>query len=144
MRILGIDPGMTGAIALLDDEEGNTNVIDMPDTPDGIYTALSLTGKVDWLYIEHQQAFPRQGAVSTGKLLQHYGTLIGIATAMGIPYSTLRPAAWKKQLGLTKQDKDASRLMAIGMFPDLADQMSRKKDHGRAEALLIAHAGRTK
>jgi crossover junction endodeoxyribonuclease RuvC len=71
------------------------------------------------------------------------GTWEGVLAGLGIPYELVTPQRWKKALmdGMGK-DKDASRLQAIRLFPAIAGQLARKKDDGRADALLIAEYGR--
>jgi crossover junction endodeoxyribonuclease RuvC len=64
---------------------------------------------------------------------------VGLLAALQIAYTTVRPAIWKRALGLGK-DKEAARLRAMQLFP--AADLRRKKDHGRAEALLLAWWGR--
>ncbi len=60
---------------------------------------------------------------------------------LGVPYLRAEPASWKRWFGLTNQGKDAARLLAIQRFPSAAGQLQRKKDNGRADALLIGLYG---
>lgn len=60
----------------------------------------------------------------------------------GYPLEEVRPAEWKKAMGLLKKDKEVSRHKALALFPR-ADLL-RKMDHNRAEALLIAEFLRRK
>jgi len=84
----------------------------------------------------------KQGWFSTG---YHYGMWLGILTAMGIPMQPVPSSTWKSDLCLVGPDKtkDDSRALASTLFDSMSGQLKRKKDHGRAEALLIAHWGRS-
>jgi len=68
-----------------------------------------------------------------------YGLWKGIISAYHMPLELVTPQAWKKAMmdGMGKE-KDASRLKAIQLFPLSASNLSRKKDHARADTLLIA------
>ena len=68
----------------------------------------------------------------------HYGCG-GVLAALRVPYESIAPSAWKAQMGIPKgATKDVSRARALALFPALAEQLARKKDDGRAEALLLA------
>ena len=136
--VLGIDPGSTGAIAVLE-HRTPARVFDMPETIADLAMVIR-SSEPDHVFVEYQQAFPGQGIASTGKLLQHYGSILGILAMTDANVVVLRPAAWKKSFGLSS-DKNASRLLAQDLFSHISSQLSRKKDHGRAEALLIGLAG---
>jgi crossover junction endodeoxyribonuclease RuvC len=88
--------------------------------------------------IEESQAMPRQGVRSMFTTGFGYGLWIGLLTALQIPYTPVRAHIWKKALGLGK-DKEQARLRAQQLFP--AADLRRKRDHGRAEALLLAWHG---
>lgn len=79
----------------------------------------------------------RQSAFNFG---QGYGVLKGVLSTLDIPYTIISPAKWKKHFNLNR-DKDASRLLATRLYPKNAKDFLRKKDDGRAEALLIARYG---
>lgn len=146
---LGIDPGLDGAAAALA-EHGT--IISVFDTPTLL---VGKGGKRDydvrtmraWLgayapetcdvAIEHQQAFPGQGVTSMFSLGRGYGIWLGLLAGLGMSYSPISPVRWRKAMldGLPK-GKDTGRLRAMQLFPDAS--LSRKKDHGRADALLLA------
>ena len=150
MRIVGIDPGKTGAIAVVN--ERICAVVDTPVfgtrsrpgdlNPDGMISVLR-SMEPHHVYIETQQAMPKQGVSSTFQTGYGYGLWIGIITALGLPWTAVRPAAWKRVMlaGLDKTDKSVSRIAAARLFPQVAADLSRVSDHGRAEALLIAAYG---
>jgi len=143
MRIVGIDPGASGAIALLIDGR----LSDVVDTPqwDGEVDALTIAEmlrvwKPDTVVIEKAQAMPKQGVSSTFKYGTAYGTVIGVVCGLQHPLIKMTPMQWKRNQGLIGKTKDASRALATQMWPSHAAHFKRKSDHGRAEAALIARA----
>lgn len=150
--VLGCDPGQSGAIAVLADGEP-TGFIDMPTMPRKAggfeVNAASLAAQLRGILQQHRGAYvmavveqvgsmPRQGLASTFRFGQSDGILRGVLAALGIGYITVSPVKWKNHYGLTGQVKDAARTLAIRRFPNVADELARKKDGGRADALLIA------
>ncbi len=145
---IGIDCGYrTGGVALIGDnwqevhdlptyDEGGVDVIALMDI-------LTSVENVAHIYIERQQAMPKQGVVSMFKLGHAYGQIIATVALSKCPWTTVTPVTWKRSMNLPR-DKDAARRMAQQWFPDLASQLKRKKDEHRAEALLIALYGRGK
>ena len=142
--IMGIDPGVTGAVALLRDDR--QKVEDMPSNPRDLWELLTELRGGPYLevsaIVEQAQAMPKQGVSSTFKTGYGYGVIIGVLASLGIPYETVTPSVWKRAMGLQGKDKDASRSLARCYWPDAP--LGRVKDHGRAEALLIAEYGRRK
>lgn len=151
--ILGIDPGLSGAFAVFDSKLGA--ILRLSDTPVHeirgkrhidpqslaiILDSWTLDRKLDLAIIEEVGAMPRQGVSSTFKFGTCYGVALGLCAALFIPVRTVRPATWKKAMGLTN-DKDHARQMASRMFPRDAEKFSRVKDDGRAEAVLLACYG---
>jgi len=156
--VLGCDPGQSGAIAVLADGEP-TGFIDMPTMPRKAggheVNAASLAAQLRGILQQHRGAHvmavlelvnampPKvrgrsQGISSAFRFGQSDGILRGVLAALGIGYITVSPVKWKNHYGLTGQDKDAARTLAIRRFPSVADRLARKKDGGRADALLIA------
>ena len=143
---IGIDCGYrTGGVALI--SEGWAEVHDLPVYSEGDVRALldiiESVESVKHIYIEAQQAMPKQGVVSVFKLGYGYAQIMTTAALSGKAYTAIRPAVWKKSMNLPK-DKDSARRMAQQWFPDLSSQLKRKKDEHRAEALLIALYGQGK
>lgn len=151
---LGVDPGQTGAIAVMADREF-VSFIDIPtqERPSGgrIVDAQALAAQVRgatmnhrgvYVYgvIEQVMALPKQGSTSGFNFGQSDGFVRGVLGALGIPLIEVRPQTWKAYLQLAGKikDPDAARQMAIRLYPDAAPHLSRKKDGGRADALLIA------
>lgn len=152
--VLGIDPGLTGAIALISDT-GEANVIDMP-----VRARISRKGfEIDYytithwikelvhdahiriVYVEQVHAMPRQGVSSSFNFGDGYGAVKCAIGTLGYPMKFVTPAKWKKTAGLINTEKDAARSLAIQLFPQLAEQLNLKKHIGRADALLIAKFG---
>ena len=153
MLIIGIDPGISGAICFM--EKGRIiDVIDMPSMADGkknkkqvngsqIFNEISRYTKdksiIDIkVIIEHVSAMPGQGVTSMFNFGQSFGILKGICSAMQLPMFFVRPAKWKKYFNLINYQKDASRTRAIEIFPYFSTQLSKKKDSNKADAILIA------
>ena len=151
--ILGVDPGLSGALALFDAGTGTIkDVIDTPTheirgkrhiDPQGLAQIMdtwTVDGKIDLAIIEEVGAMPGQGVSSMFKFGTCYGVILGLCAAFFIPTVTVRPATWKKAMGLTG-GKDHSRQMVCRMFPRGAGRFARVKDDGRAEAVLLACYG---
>lgn len=144
--IVAIDPGLTGAIALLDGPRLET-VHDMPVTGHNV-DAYELTrilaeiGPVDRVIVETQQAMPRQGVSSTFKTGANYGRLLGVLAALKRPVTHVSPASWTRALRVGS-DKSAHRARAMDEWPEHAALFKRAKDDGRADAALIGLYGTT-
>jgi len=140
--IAGIDAGIKGAIGLLY-ENGTAYVYDMPIFSKEVNAAALATifreFKPDHAYLEAVNSFGmgRQSAFNFG---QGCGAIKGVLATLGIPFTPVSPSKWKKSFNLGK-NKDESRAVATRLFPALASEFVRKKDDGRAEAILIAKWG---
>lgn len=156
MYFIGIDPGLTGAIVILA-EKGDTGLFyDTPITqvksgkktkneylPSEMAGLLSgYTSQNCHVFIESVHSMPGQGVSSSFNFGKGFGIWIGILAALKLPYTLATPQAWKKLLMQGMKDKDAARIRAQELFPGCVSQLSRKKDIGRADALLIAEYGR--
>ena len=153
MLIIGIDPGISGAICFFKDGEVK-EIIDMPVMAEGkknkkqvngpqiyneFYTRINEISKKDiFVIIEQVSAMPGQGVTSMFNFGQSFGVIKGICSAMQLSMHFVRPAKWKKYFGLIKTEKDASRTKVIEIFPYISSQLSRKKDSNKADAILIA------
>lgn len=150
--VLGCDPGQSGCVALLVDGEP-AGFIDMPTMPRAAggheVNAAALAAQIRGELMKHRGAYvvavvelvgsmPKQGLASTFRFGQSDGILRGVLGALGIGYITVAPVKWKGHYGLKGQEKDAARTLAIRRFPCVAEQLARKKDGGRADALLLA------
>ena len=151
MRIIGVDPGLSGAIAILED-----NIIkvlfDMPVMSDGKKNKRQLNSALlvklikdnikdtedTVMVVEQVNAMPGQGVTSMFNFGQTFGAIKGICAALGLPIFLVRPAKWKKHFELINSSKDASRTKAIEMYPSISEQLSKKKDVNKSDAILIA------
>jgi hypothetical protein len=140
-RILGIDPGVCGGIALL-----TSDAIEAHDIPTvagelNVDELLRIIrdAKPDMGVIERASSRPRQGVSSTFKFGQAYGALRAIVSLCQVPQHLVSPTVWKRHFALDA-DKEKSRALAIRLWPGCG-LFNRKKDHGRAEAALIARYG---
>jgi len=91
--------------------------------------------------IERAQAMPKQGASSGFKYGRAVGAIEAVVACCAIPLTIVEPSIWKKLHALRGGDKEAGRQRALQLFPTAHELLARKRDHGRAEAALIALAG---
>lgn len=154
--LYGLDPGVTGAIAVL----VNGELRDVRDLPVRIEGGGTVKRRVDaaglaaivreWrsqygpdsetAMIERVGAMPGQGVASVFSLGHTAGAVEGTLLALGCPVEFVAPAAWKRAAGLGR-DKADSRARASLVYPAQAGFWTRAKDHGRAEAALLARYG---
>ena len=151
MKIIGIDPGLNGAIAVLQDNKVR-EIFDVPVMPEGKKNKRQLNSaqlvkllkdiisdsEETVVIVENVSAMPGQGVTSMFNFGQTFGAIKGICAALGLPIFFVRPAKWKKHFDLINSSKDASRTKAIEMYPSLSDQLSKKKDVNKSDAILIA------
>lgn len=153
MIVIGIDPGLKGAMAkLVNDSPAWTADLPTMDRPSGKGRQINGACLAEQLrhrnevrvFIERVSAMPGQGVTGVFSFGFTAGVIDGVCAALGLPVEYVSPQVWKRHHGLLGKDKEASRARAIRMFPALAGQLSRKKDADRAEALLIAAYGLTR
>ncbi|NJD35375.1 MAG: hypothetical protein FIA96_11180 [Betaproteobacteria bacterium] len=145
---LGIDPGLTGALALLDDKGSMHSVEDLPVMARGkgrvkheidpAALARLLRPHADQIalaVVEQVGSMPGQGVASVFSMGHTLGSITGVVQALGIPLRLVTPAVWKREAGISS-DKNLARSEASRLFP--AAPLDRVKDHNRAEALLLA------
>ena len=153
MLIVGIDPGITGAICFFEDGELK-DVIDMPTMASGNKNKKQINGSQIFneislriqnykseninVVVEQVSAMPGQGVTSMFNFGQTFGSIKGICAALNLPIFYVRPAKWKKHFELINSSKDASRTKVIEMYPSISTRLSRKKDVNKADAILIA------
>ena len=151
MIIFGIDPGVSGAISILENKKV-LDVFDMPTMIDGKKNKKQVNGsqvvniikerlnieKEIIVVVEHVNAMPGQGVTSMFNFGQSFGVIKGICAALSIPIYFVRPSKWKKYFNLIKTNKDASRTKVIEAYPGISSKLHRKKDSNRADAILIA------
>ena len=151
MKILGIDPGLSGAIAILEDKKV-VGIFDMPVMAEGKKNKRQLNsaqlvniikeniGNNDEtaVVVEQVNAMPGQGVTSMFNFGQTFGAIKGVCAALELPIFFVRPSKWKKHFELINSSKDSSRTKAIEMYPYLSNQLSKKKDVNKSDAILIA------
>jgi len=151
MKIIGIDPGLTGAIAILEDNKV-LNIFEMPVMSEGTKNKRQLNSAqlVSLLndnipnkeevsvIVEQVNAMPGQGVTSMFNFGQTFGAIKGICAALGLPIFFVRPSKWKKHFELINSSKDSSRTKVIEMYPSLSNELSKKKDVNKSDAILIA------
>ena len=151
MIIFGIDPGVSGAISILENKKV-IEVFDMPTMIDGKKNKKQVNGaqvtniikeqlkenEEIIVVVEHVNAMPGQGVTSMFNFGQSFGVIKGICSALNLPIYFVRPTKWKKYFNLIKTNKAASRTKAIEAYPEISGKLSRKKDSNKADAILIA------
>ena len=151
MRIIGIDPGLSGGIAILDDLK-IYDIFDMPIMSEGkknknqlnsaqlvnILNKHVLKKENTFVIVEQVSAMPGQGVTIMFTFGQTFGSIKGICAALGLPIFYVRPAKWKKHFELINSSKDASRTKVIEMYPSISSRLTKKKDVNKADAILIA------
>jgi crossover junction endodeoxyribonuclease RuvC len=139
MIFLGIDIGLQGGVARLDDSGELIGVDDMPVLNDGPAGRRAINAPLLAALIYKSHA--AEAAVGAFAFGRSRGVIEGVLGAAGIPATMITPVAWKRSIGLTLASKDAARSEAIRRWPNHAALFARVKDDGRAEAALIAVAG---
>jgi crossover junction endodeoxyribonuclease RuvC len=151
MKVLGLDPGLSGALAIVDAEHV-LFVDDLPvhrikrgksiksDLDLGGLRALLMAHAHDHVWIEQVHAMPKQGVASMFRFGMVTGQILGLVAGLGKPYSLILPQRWQRLAGCGPSP-DAARQRAGQLYPDAVPHLVRKKDSGRADAILIARAG---
>jgi len=140
MLLAGIDPGQKGGVAILEaGQDGAIRLLDARPMPIAGEKEIDIEGlwrileHVDLVGLEHAQAFPKQGIVSTGRYMAQWGEIIGFLKAAAIPYALVRPTVWK----------EATYTWAFRRFPNALGLMrpgrSKKFHDGVADAIAIAY-----
>ena len=151
MRIIGIDPGLSGGIAILENNKIK-EMFDMPVIAEGKKNKRQLNSALlaqlikdnigdindSVVVVEQVNAMPGQGVTSMFNFGQTFGAIKGICAALELPIFFVRPAKWKKHFELINSSKDASRTKVIEMYPSIAEKLSKKKDVNKSDAILIA------
>ena len=160
MIYLGIDIGVTGAIAAIDGR-GSVAIYDIPVIikaksnamvkrvvdPRGVMELVRLCVRPEMAcsaVIENVHPFQgsRNSPQATGSLMHSLGVIGAVLAIARVPVVAVSPVVWKRSFGLVGADKDAARLLAIDLFAGSAHHLKLKKHHNRADALLLAEYGR--
>jgi crossover junction endodeoxyribonuclease RuvC len=155
-RVLGVDPGVHGGLAIVELDGTAPQIVDAIDIPvAGVgakervdvlaVRAWIKTHQPDHAVVERGQAMPKQGVSSGYKYGRAVGAIEAVIACCEVPLTIVEPTAWKKFHNLHKASgqtatevKEASRQRALMLFPAAHCLISRRMDHGRAEAALIA------
>jgi crossover junction endodeoxyribonuclease RuvC len=147
MIYIGIDPGKSGALAyIINDEDVNVIPFDEGNYRLVVRSIVEKYGANVRCCIERVNAMPKQGVTSMFNFGQNYGWILGMLDALEIPYETVTPKKWKAEFGLTG-DKMDSVTVCKRMFPHvslLPTERCKKDNDGMAEALLLAEYARRK
>ena len=156
MTIVGVDPGLSGALFFIDPARPSTG--EAVDLPIHVLTRggkkkreLDIAGligiltshRLDHVFLEQVGAMPGQGVSSVFAFGKTYGVILGVIAAHTIPLTLVAPAVWKRALAVPKA-KDGARARASQLLPDAAHQWPRVHHHSRAEAALLALYGARK
>ncbi len=156
--ILGVDPGFSGAVCVVDIRD--LSIVDMIDIPtfktetrarkQGFLTQIDshkLSQELDFYskfvacaFLEEPGAMPKQGLSSTFRFGHTCGVIEGVLAGHYVAGMPVKPAAWKLALGLT-HEKDKSLRMAGSVYPNYTWLWKLKKHNDRAEAALLAYYG---
>lgn len=162
--IIGVDPGIGGALVLLFDDGEIADTLLMPTIKVGTKSRVNGAAIAAWLqshridhaleqwhaYLEQVNAMPSGGAGSKKRTMgtasaftfgHAAGLVEGVVTGAGIPLTLVTPQAWKKKAGLIGQDKDAARSRAIQLYPGCRLLDLKGKGQAIADAILIARHG---
>ena len=151
MKIIGIDPGLNGAIVIMENNKV-LSVFDMPVMSEGkknkrqlnsaqlvrIIKENTLANDDINVVVEQVNAMPGQGVTSMFNFGQTFGAIKGVCAALELPIFFVRPAKWKKHFEWINASKDSSRTKVIEMYPTLSNDLAKKKDVNKSDAILIA------
>jgi crossover junction endodeoxyribonuclease RuvC len=151
MKYLGVDCGLSGALAIVETYNGVptlVDAIDMPCVGTGAKARVDIIAAAQWIakhspstaYIERAQAFPGQGATSGFSYGRAVGAIEAVVALCSVPMILVEASVWKRRLNLPGKDKEAARQKALQLFPARHALLARRKDHGRAESALIVVA----
>lgn len=145
-RYVGIDPGKSGALAIID-ADGKVRIVsfDLKEYRSILMSKIIHLDKGQYtIWIEQVHAMPGQGVTSMFHFGENFGQICGLLVGLGLEYNLVTPTKWKKSVGVT-HDKETSIIKAEELYPEaplLRTSRSRVPDNNRAEALLIAHYAR--
>jgi crossover junction endodeoxyribonuclease RuvC len=128
VKLLGIDPGIHGGLAIVDADDGVgvlVDVIDIPTIGTGARERVDVVAIRDWILrhqpafalVERAQAMPRQGASSGFKYGRATGALETVVALCAVPIEIVEPSVWKRAFRLPGKDKEAARQRALELFP---------------------------
>lgn len=147
-RLVGIDPGASGALVLLEHGDPIEWTL-MPTVRINTTTRVNASAVSKWLedsgaehvYIEQVGAMPGQGVSSMFNFGHSVGTIMGVVGALMIPHTLVAPQSWKSNAGLLGTVKDASRARALQIWPTWRDLDKKSAGQALADAALIGMYG---
>lgn len=150
MMVLGVDPGIEGAWAAIDNGrlvalsklptagDGTSRMVSGTLLADALMGFMQVEGPISRVVVERVSARPGQGVSSMFRFGRAVGVIDGVIGGLNLPIQYVTPGVWKRHFGLPAE-KEAARQLAIQTWPDIAHLAFRlKSDHGKAEAALIA------
>jgi Holliday junction resolvasome RuvABC endonuclease subunit len=152
IQVLGVDPGIRGALAIVRLLESGPHLVDAINVPivgSGTKERVDAIGVQQWLldhgpyraFVERAGVMPKQGIASGFKFGRATGAIEAVITVCNVPLEFIEASRWKRALRLRGKDKEGSRQYALNLFPHAHHLLKRKLDHQRAEAALIAYVG---
>lgn len=149
--ILGVDPGITGALAFIDNEVATLKLFPMPSFMtnrskkryfvDTMGLGLILENNPPLMaYVEEVWSSPQMGEPRAFAFGDSYGCIRGALGSRLIPYVPVLPQKWKGEMRVPTA-KTGARREAMRLFPHCREAFSRVKNDGEAEAALIALYG---
>lgn len=150
---IGVDPGLTGAVCVLDAAGELVELADMPTLPTTTgRREINAAALADLLrkypgapaFVERVGARPGEGAVGAFSFGHGFGTVLAVLATLSHPTRLVQPAVWKRWAAIPPgADKQAAIGVAARMVPTASSHLTLKKHHGRADAVLLAEYGRT-
>jgi hypothetical protein len=147
--LLGVDPGLSGALAWLHPGGALSALADMPVIdkseidPHGLFDLIAEHGKVDAAVIEWPHVLPINGAKTAYSMGLSLGIISTALALAEVPIHRITPSGWKRSAGIkgaSRQERNAhARALATRQWPGWATEFRRVKDADRAEAALLAY-----
>jgi crossover junction endodeoxyribonuclease RuvC len=153
VRVFGIDPGIAGGLAIVEIIDGAApaliEAIDIPVVGVGAKARVDVIAVRNFIeqhkparaLIERAGSMPRQGIASAFRYGRAAGALEAAIALCAISVEIVEPSVWKRFWKLAGKDKEGARQRVLELFPAAHAAHARKRDHGRAEAALIATFG---
>jgi crossover junction endodeoxyribonuclease RuvC len=146
---LGVDPGTTGALVVLEPNGEFVDALLMPTVASGKSNRVNGAAIAAFLaqypiihaFFEKVGAMPGNGGTSMFTFGHAAGLVEGVILGGQIPFTHITPQAWKKAAKLIGSEKDAARSRAVQLYPRLRILDQKIKGQAYADALLIARAG---
>jgi hypothetical protein len=146
----GIDPGVHGAMAMIDTDTAQVYVVDLPQGPYGV-DPVAFAEQLDaWgvrsVTLEDNRAVGSNGSLANFSMGRAVGLIVSATLVTGRALHRVKPQEWQQSVGVSNvkaaERKEAHRQRARELFPECEVQLKRKADHNRADALLIAEYAR--